>query len=261
LNAHLDTKLLETITRAVEVLTAFTVPLYVDVDRRPMLRGSGFFVRQGSVHFLVSAAHVFDGVAPGQVYFYSTPAVLRHVTGYLLRSGKEKPRDEDLVDIAVVRLEGDPQPPFPAVAKAAVDIGALRAGQLPRTGKNYAIIGYPETKNRPDVLSKTIEAKPYAYRAFTAPEADYAACGRALDTHLLMPLNLRKGFAPDGTPVHFPKPQGMSGSPISVLYDDDLSDRSASFPVVAVGTRYIKSKKLLVATDAGYVLEAIARAA
>jgi hypothetical protein len=95
----------------------------------------------------------------------------------------------------------------------------------------------------------------------TAPEAEYAGCGRALDTHLLLPLNLRLGYAANGAVVHFPKPQGMSGSPISVLYDEDLTDKSVTFPVVAVGTRYIKNKKLLVATDIGFVLEAIARAA
>ena len=128
-NARLDTAFIKTIERAIAVLTAFSVPLYIDVNQRPMLRGSGFFVRRGASNYLVSAAHVFDDVAPGQVYFYCAPTVCRHVTGLLLRSGNGISRDEDLIDVAVVKLEGDPQPPYPAVKKAAVDIVRRHTGR------------------------------------------------------------------------------------------------------------------------------------
>lgn len=142
-----------------------------------------------------------------------------------------------------------------------MDISYLRPTYLPREHKHYVIIGYPETKNRASRIEKSINAAPYAYRSNPVPDSAYLSHGRETRSHVLLPLDLRRGFAPDGKIVHFPKPQGMSGSPIAVLYDDELSDDSRVFPIVAVGTRYSPRKRVLFGTDVGHVLEAIARAA
>ena len=72
-----------------------------------------------------------------------------------------------------------------------------------------------------------------------------------------LPLDQKKGFDDLGRPVHFPKPEGMSGGPMTILYSDDDDDYRV-FPVVAVGIEYRKKQKVLIATDVKYVLEVLA---
>jgi hypothetical protein len=97
---------------------------------------------------------------------------------------------------------------------------------------------------------------PYAYRSDPIEENQYPAEGLNPESHVLLPLDLRNGLDPAGKIRAFPKPQGMSGSPIVVLYEEAL-DASRVFPVVAVGTRYRRSKKVLIGTDIGFALGAI----
>lgn len=59
-----------------------------------------------------------------------------------------------------------------------------------------------------------------------------------------MNLDLRHGFGSDGTKRHFPKPNGMSGSPIVVLFDEAGDNDSRAFPVVGIATKYYQSKRL-----------------
>jgi len=50
-----------------------------------------------------------------------------------------------------------------------------------------------------------------------------------------------------------PKPQGMGGSPIVVLYEAETEGKSRIFPVVAVGTKYRRNTKILIGTDIQFV--------
>ena len=73
----------------------------------------------------------------------------------------------------------------------------------------------------------------------------------------LIKLNEATAKTKGGTHQNFPKPQGMSGSPIVVLYEEEGDSDSRVFPVVAVATTYRKSSQLLFGTDVKYVLDAI----
>jgi hypothetical protein len=97
---------------------------------------------------------------------------------------------------------------------------------------------------------------PYAYRSDPIEDNQYSQHGLTPKLHVLLPLDLRRGFDPGGKIRAFPKPQGMSGSPIVVLYEE-APDNSAAFSVVAVGTKYRRSRKILIGTDIGFALGAI----
>lgn len=165
-----------------------------------------------------------------------------------------------MIDVGVLKLTEEPTPPYPAVKKFAMDITYLKPAYHPRSGKNYAIIGFPATKNRVRVVEREVLAAPYAYRSQSLREEEYRTHGVSTDTHVVLPLNVKRAFDPEGKRIHFPKPQGMSGSPIVVLYDDELDDQSRVFPVVAVGTTYRAQKQVLIGTDVGFVMDAISRA-
>ncbi len=251
----------EVIAEAIDVLTKFSIPLYVnDKYRRPVLFGTGFFVRAGENHFLVSAGHVLDVARTQRVFFYATPNKLRALTGRVLTTGLPDKRDDDLLDIGVMRLTGEAAPPYPEVEKVAMDASYLKLNYLPRSRKHYVIVGFPATKSVVDSRGRTTLATPYAYRSDAIDDRDYATHAVDAKTHVVLPLDLRGAFDAAGRIVNFPKPQGMSGSPIVVLYGEPGSEGdSRVFPVVAVGTRYRKKTKVLIGTDVQFAVGAIER--
>lgn len=253
--------LAEALDQAIDVLSAFSVPLYQDHNGRPALHGTGFFVEVGSEKFLISAAHVMDTARDRGLYFYSSPSVRRHLTGQLLRTGSKEKRDIDLIDIGVLKLNGGAAPPYPDVRKYAMDVSYLKPKYRPRTGRGYVLIGFPGTKSRTDPAVGTVEVGPHAFRLSPIEEGDYGRHGVSPDTHIVLQLDLKRGFDASGKHRHFPKPQGMSGSPIIVLYEHEGEDDPRVFPVVGVATTYRKRDRVLIGTDIGFVVDAIRRAA
>ena len=251
----------EAIEQAVDVLSALSVPLYQDHNGRPSLHGTGFFVKVGSSSFLVSAAHVMDTAGDNGLYFFSSPRVRRHLAGKLLRTGPKEKRSDDLIDIGVLKLEGGATPPYPDVNKFAMDLTYLRPKYRPRTGRSYVLIGFPGTKSRTDPHAQTVEVKPHAFRLSPIDEGAYDRHGVSPDTHVVLDLDLKRGFDLQGNHQHFPKPQGMSGAPIIVLYEHSGEGDARVFPVVGVATTYRKAERVLIATDIGFVIDAIHRAA
>jgi hypothetical protein len=245
-----DEPLGDLIAEVVEDLSAFSIPLYQqDYNGRPSLHGTGFFVTVGQDDFLVSAAHVFDR-ATNRLFFYSSPDTPRYLSGHRIRSGSPGSRDRKSIDIGVLKLTGDPMPPYPAVRKFAMDVSNLKPSYQPRSGKDYVMIGFPATKNCFNAVEQTVPADPYAYRTQSVPEEEYRVHGVSADTHVVLFLDLKKGFDQSGKLQHFPKPRGMSGSPIVVLA---RGDDSRVFPVVvAVLTDH--RRKAAMGTDVGSVL-------
>jgi hypothetical protein len=136
----------------------------------------------------------------------------------------------------------------------------LQPSKLPRSGKNYVIIGYPHSKNRFSVATQTVIASPYAYRSDSISDEEYGKYGVTPESHVILPLSRKEGFDTSGNLTTFPKPAGMSGSPVIALYGDG-TEESRVFPVVAVAIEYREKQKILIATDVKYVIEAMANAA
>ncbi len=247
------------IREALELLVNFSVPLYhTDDYGRPTQFGTGFFVRGRDAHYLVTAAHVLDTGHEREVFYYVTPDRVRKLTGETTRSGRSpSARANDVVDIGVLRLTGDHQPPYPEVSKFAMEPDYLRPRYLPRAGRSYAVIGFPATKSKVSRTDRTARVAPHAFRCEPVGDADYAKHGFSPEDHLLLQLNLKVGFGEDGRRTSFPKPQGMSGSPIIILYSEGPTDDVRVFPVVAVGIEYRPKQRLLVGTDVSAVIEAI----
>ena len=244
---------------ALDLLTAFSIPLYIEVKRRPVLCGTGFFVNVASDCFLVSAAHVLDDAKTHRMYFHTSLRMQRQLDGTIVRSGSVATRLTDRVDIGVVRLGRRGRPPYPEVHKFAMDVSYLSPSRLPRAGKTYSFNGYPETKNRFRPKYRDVLAVPYSYRTESLPESAYRKYGVSPETHIVLPLDVKVGFDSEKKPVRFPKPQGMSGSPMVVLFEDEGESRV--FPVVGVCIEYRKSERVVIASDVRFVLEAMRHAA
>ena len=248
----------EIIDEAAALLTKFVVPLYESDSRlRPASHGSGFFVRAGERHFLISAGHVLETLKIRPLFYYVTPCITRKLSGRLLLNPWQGDRKNDPIDVGVLRLSDEELPPYPEVDKFAIDVSYLRPGLLPRSGRNYMIVGFPASRSEVNPVAREVAATAYGYRNYSIEDNAYSEHGLTPEANLVLPLDLEVGFDSSGKHRNFPRPQGMSGSPVWALYNEDGRDDSRVFPVVAVGTKYRKKERLLVGTDIAVVLDMI----
>lgn len=248
----------QVINETTELLAKFVVPLYESDNRgRPSSHGSGFFVRAGESHFLVSAGHVLETLRNKPLFFYVSPGITRKLSGKLLLNPWQGDREKDPIDLGVLRLSDEVQPPYPEVDKFAMDVSYLRPALLPRSGINYMIVGFPASRSKVNPSAREITATAYSYRNYSIEDGEYSKYGLMPRTHLALPLDLKVGFDSNGQHRNFPRPQGMSGSPIWSLYEDTGQDDTRVLQVVGVGTKYWKRTQLLVGTDIAVVLDMI----
>ena len=184
-------ELSDIIEEAIDILVKFSIPLYQNYNNLPRLLGTGFFVKSNNDYYLVSAAHVFDAGKQNELFFYVKPNLTRILSGELLRTKGEDNRLNDNLDIGVLKLSEGNLPPYPDVEKFAMDISYLKPHYLPRSGKNYAVIGYPATKSYVDNQNMGVAVSLYAYRSHSIDEPDYTTHGLSTDTHVAIKLDLK----------------------------------------------------------------------
>lgn len=240
----------------VDLLIKFSIPLYVDYEDVPTQIGTGFIVHSEQEFFLVSAAHVLDDALTHGMYFYCSPNLKRHLKGKLVHSKVTPDRTQDSIDVGVLRLSDGPFPPYEEVDKFAMDISYLKPKYVPRESKQYLIIGYPSTKSKVSRTAPFVSVAPYALTTNSAEPEEYRKHELPEETHILLKLDVKNAFdAKSGRHMHFPKPQGISGAPVIVSYDDNEGSRV--FPVVGVAIEHRATARIIVATDVRFVLEAI----
>ena len=242
------------IAEAINHISRFVIPLYVEYGGKPSLIGSGFFVELNEKLALVSAAHVLNQIsATNPLFVYRRPDEVVQVTGkrYLSNSGG--------IDLGFVLTEGLSLP-WEDVDRFACIEEYLFPHRTPRATRRYVIAGYPETKNRPNAGKQTIEAVIHAYHARSIDDRDYEPIGLDPKHVIALPLDRKRAFDLSGAKINFPKPNGMSGSPIWELFTDPLSaDEPRIFPLVGVGTTY--KNKVMYGTDIGHLLSKLQNAA
>jgi hypothetical protein len=249
----------QVISRAADLMTRYVLPLYIDNwNGLPEQVGTAFIVQFGAEDYLVSAAHVLDLRSEGRMYFYSGSNVRTEVLGRLCQTGKGLTRDQDNIDVAVVRLApGTPRPPYLDIDRSAFEIHQLRPRLLPRIGRDFAVLGFPSSKNEFRRAHGEIRARAYAYFGHSAEEGVYADLELPVEDHLLLNFDRKLGINAQKQPVVFPKPQGMSGGPIWQFNADDETDFRFGFPVVGVAVAHKERQKLMQGTDISFALQAI----
>jgi hypothetical protein len=241
-----DDRLVRLLDEASDVLSQCVVPLYRNEGGKPAHFGTGFFIRAGSSHFVLSAAHVLE--RSRELYYYVEPSVTARLSGSLRLNPWDGDREKDPIDIGVLKLDKS-MPPYPAVGKLALDASYLRPGLLPRANRFYATIGFPAKKSKANVVEKNVISTVYSFRNRSFPDSDYGRFGFSPDTHIVLNVDLRDGVDSDGQHRTFPKPQGMSGGPIFMLLDETSEGQPRSFPIVGIGTKYRPSQHALIGTD------------
>jgi hypothetical protein len=251
----------QAITSLANVLARSILPLFAQVSRgKPKLVGSGFFVSSGTNLYLVPAAHVFDELkVDHELFFYIEPNTKRKLSGSLrlTKTPEGNNRKLDRLDISVLRLEGPGLPPYPEVDKYPLAVEALMPNALPRDGKQYLLIGFPESKSRANPIAREVASRMYGFRNASAAPQKYADLGVGTQSHVVLSFDRKRTVGPDSQIRTFPEPAGISGSPVWLLYDESGSNDPVQTPVVGVAIEHHKNKHAIVATDIDVTLKLI----
>jgi hypothetical protein len=94
----------------------------------------------------------------------------------------------------------------------------------------------------------------YAFHTVSAPLEKYVSLGVTHHSHIVVNFDREKALFPDGRIQTFPKPAGMSGSPVWLLYDGSGKVDAARTPVVGIAIEHCPTHRAIVATDIGFAL-------
>jgi hypothetical protein len=200
--------------------------------------GTGTLFRIADEHFLVTAAHVVDGLGEFDwrlyVADYKAGSNLVALEGDLTRT-----LDNKVQDVAIFRLAQrtvDTLVNRVFLSLTNVDFGMLQ----PRPGWYY-VFGYPVSQQKVDKAQAQVATKPFAYGShlFSGPTASLNGFDARL--HLLVHVYKNANVDSSGSSVYLPRSfLGISGASIWRAYANGESaaswTASTSLKVVSVET-------------------------
>jgi len=205
-------------------LLSRTVPLARSVHGRPEPLATAALVADGETLALLTAAHVFEHAAVGDLMLplprEGSWLALRHLR---LRVLEHAEQDIALLVIASAALARRLRDNWTPVALAQLQL----AGGDPRAPRLYALAGYPVSQTRR--IDGRMYMKPVVL--FT----------RALDGERL--AYSRTAQRVDGLHIHTPELDGVSGALVWALHDDDC-DADCLLRAAALQTAFVHSRHL-----------------
>jgi hypothetical protein len=251
-------RLEDVVQKLTTILSRHVIPIFLDDSNgRPQHRGTALLVSSGRSSFLISAAHVFDCNRP--LFFHVDSKTTRWLSGELRLTKKPdgKSRGSDRLDVGVLKLRSPSLPPYPDVDKYALPISDLKAGALPRESKVYLVLGFPASRSQPHLVRRDVTSVLHGFWNTSSQTQRYTDIGVSPDSHIVIAFERTKGRGPNGEIRTFPKPTGMSGSPVWLLYDEIGSNDPKQTLVVGIFIEYKKSHHVMIATDIGIALRMI----
>jgi hypothetical protein len=187
-----------------------------------------------------------------EIYFYVGQGFRRKLSGRLLTpktpAGAATSR---ILDLGLVKLEGPCLPPYPAAAKHPLPLQALKPHALPRSDKEYLIVGFPGSQSKLNKKRTMLLSKPYTILGSSLLASKYHELGCEQATHILIRFRRDKVYGLNGSIRTFPTLNGMSGSPIWLLYDATGENDPDQTPAVGILTEYHKAHRAVVAIEIG----------
>ena len=256
----------DAVARLAPVLLRTTRPIYVIERGRPESEmkalGSGFFIRYFGRTMFVTASHVTDELAVGDLYVPTVGSVIESIPGrfYHTKAPAETPGD-DRVDLAFIEL------PEEMAAKLPVDNVLTSADwdEKNRSGPNshYLLCGWPAKRNQPSFRNhKSLPRAPISYRDLCLPTSEYGALGISPGTHYALHFDQKKALDASGRRIQPPELYGVSGSPLFFFhrYQSVLDPLTIPIPkLVGVAIECHKREKAVVVTRIAVLLGLLTR--
>jgi len=235
-----------------------TTPIYrPDARGKPEAIGSAVMLAIGPIRFLVSAAHVLNERSHHNLYF-PTESELVPLRGDFTRifSTAARTEEDDHVDLAVVRLSGDPW-------TSLDDKHFTQWLELDHAGHflmdyAFALLGYPLTKQRDPVHGPFLVAQAYRLIALECGQRVYDQERFDPNVHLLVGFDKRKTWSVDGQETA-PHLYGVSGGGLWSFRKHSVLEatRPPWLAAIAVEWRAKGQYKYVLATRITVVLDAL----
>jgi hypothetical protein len=257
---HRSERLWSLIETHARQLGRHVVPIYRDDKRgRPRLHGSGLLLATSNSSFLVTAAHVLDPLRVDKNLYLHLRKRKLHLAGkYLLTNPPHgEIRDDDQLDLGILRLDGPAAPPYLEIEKVPLPIEALMPGAIPRQRKQYCVLGFPGSQGKVDLGRREVVARAYTNLCRSSPPEKYEELGLPTSRNIVLEFNRTRVLDRKGQRQTFPQPAGMSGSPVWLLWDAEGQNDVKQTPVVGILIEHRQDQQVLVAADAMFVVEMI----
>jgi hypothetical protein len=245
----------------IDELRRYLVPVFTRRKNRNVCVGTGFFLSTPSGQCLVSAAHVFDHHINGEpLFYYIETNTAQYVSGQMLltRLPPGGTRRDDRLDVGVVRLNNDKQPPFEALGITALPFTALACNYRPQWTRPYITVGYPSSRSHQNAATRFTKSEALSFNSDGAPLHFYAPHGFSVEKHILLNFNPKRIVNERGERIGKNQQtnfHGMSGAPLFVI--DPVPTQYHILRVVGVMTEDLASIEVpaLVATDASAIMD------
>lgn len=226
--------------------------------------GSGFLLFHKRRHFIVSAAHVWDDTEHFELGAYRKKD--GRLDSRIFKGTKFTTpistggRDNDIIDVGVVPLTDDEVEFFgPTNFYIASECAPE---ERCRTSSLYTGLGFPNTKNEPNVYLDRLTTQPHSYSTHGASEDRFTALNVTPFSHVLLDLNPKKVSLSTGAVQTPPARRGMSGGPVFRFHDYASPDsalrlREPKLIAVFIENPRVGKLEVLVATNISFVLNLI----
>lgn len=232
----------------------YIVPLLQDNNERPGILGTATFCVVDAQYFLVTAAHVVDGM--DTLYFGAgvivDDASTQVISTALPASGC---REDDTIDLAVLRLTNQQAQRLGNQRRRPVPVEDWEVDDLARPGQRYVFTGFPHSGTDRDRRRRVIEPRRVSANCVTLADDQIVSLGLHPTTHIVALYHRRRMQNGQGRMVMAPEPAGMSGGPVWTLRPD-----SHQLMWVGVGIEYRREHRAMIGTRLGAVV-ALMRAA
>jgi hypothetical protein len=236
--------------------TAVTVPLYrVRRNEHPESFATGVLFAVAGVKFLLTAGHIFDGLA-GEIIATGLRGSILILSGTprRFRTPGSRESGNDRFDLGLFELSGKEWDAIPSTDFLSID--ELASGVAPVPTGSFAVIGYPVTK-QPPVLDTQVVARAFRLAAKASPVEAYEALGYDARVNLLLGFDKRKVWGESRLETA-PDPTGMSGGGVW-SFGGKLSVATTAPLLAGIATEWRKrtQHKVLVSTRIDQILTAI----
>ncbi len=233
------------------------LPLFLDDGRSLEQFGSGVLVALSDRHFVLTAAHVTDLVAQGDVCAPTEEGILPIRGGYgHARLPRNVPRNTDKYDIAYFSLSPD----YAGSLHRAINpliVDDCRLWESLVEDDIYTFTGYPASKSRARSDSHSTEM--FSYTGAAASIAKYGRMGYDTADHILVNFNRKKSINNDGRQLMPPHPRGISGGGVFAWPKDVFDKTEPDFRryLVGIAHTYEKRSNCLIGTRINKLLALI----
>ena len=220
--------------------------------RIPVFVGSGFVILSDQKMFFVTATHVMNLLSDSSPLFFDGNTKLLQLAGVEhVWPKKDNNGKHNEVDLSLIELEE--QISKKVEKSMCVNLDNLTTDEVSGESAFFLVMGNPEKSNKNSVSSTTnsIESNHYSLFSVEASGDSYNSVGANPKSHIVLSWDKKKAQSLEGVKRTAPDLNGLSGAPIWMLLQDEVT-------IAGVLTEcHAGTKKVIVGHRISYISNAI----